>query len=467
MSFWLLEIFLDLIPVGLPFWLEIKVDGWAFLFTLALSTVAGILVGALPARRLLKVDLHTVLKETGKSSIGSLRRRRSSGMLVALEVGMTEALLVAAALAGLSFLELQKADLGFEPGDVLVAQIALPETEYAHPDEQRRYFQRLLEALHEVPGVRSAAVTSRLPLRRSDLLAPFTIDRRPAVRKTDGPVTSLRLISPKYFESLGIPLRRGRAFGEHDDQRSEPVVIVNATFARLFFPQEDPMGRRIRLTLPEQDTPWLNVLGIVEDVADYGPDSLPRPAVYVPLQQFPSRFMDIALRFSHAPESLANVVRQEVLELDSNLPVFDVTTMQQIVEESYWQNRFFAIIFAFFAATALVLASVGLYGVVSYSVRRRTPEIAIRMSFGAGSAQIFRLAAGEGMRSVAAGLALGLLAALGSSQTLSSLLFGVSPADPATFAGVILILGTVAFVSCIVPALRAIRIDPITNLRAD
>jgi putative ABC transport system permease protein len=388
-------------------------------------------------------------------------------MLVALEVGLTEALLVAAALAGLSFLELQKADLGFEPADVLAAQIALPEADYGRPDEQRRYFQRLLETLEELPGVRSADVTSRLPLRRSDRLTPFTIEHRPVVRQTDRPVTSLRIVSPKYFESLGIPLRRGRAFRDRDDSRSEPVVIASATFARLFFPQGDPMGRRIRLTVSEEDTPWLNVVGIVEDVADYGPNSSPRPAVYVPLQQFPNRFMDIALRVSHAPESLANALRQDVLRLDSNVPVFDVTTMEQIVEETLWQNRFFAILFAFFAATALVLASVGLYGVVSYSVRRRTPEIAIRMSFGAGSAQIFRLVAGEGMRSVAAGLALGLLAALALGRTLSSLLFGVSPVDPATFAGVVLILGTVGFLSSLVPALRASRIDPITNLRSD
>jgi putative ABC transport system permease protein len=451
----------------LPRYESITADTGVLGFTLALSLITGLLFGLMPALRASRPDLQQVLRDGGRSQTGFRGRLRS--VLVLAEVALALVLLIGAGLLVRSFSALLAVDPGFEPKGVLTVRIELPESKY--PDDQTRsvFYDQLFDRLGTIAGVESAGGIMPMPLTRSGYMLQLFIEGQPRPPLNQEPVSNIRLTATGYFETVGVPLLRGRLFTAAETSGAEPVAVINRSAAELFWPDQEALDQRITFGNPfdpeADEVIWWRVVGVVGDVHHESLAAETEPEIYLPLLQSPDEALTLVLRTAGDPTALVGPVRSELAALDPDLPLFSIRTLQQIVDESVAQPRFNSILLTVFAGLALLLAAIGVYGLISYSVTQRLREIGVRLALGAGRGSILRLIMGQGMLPVAAGSVLGIGIALLATRLLTSLVFAVSPTDPLIFISVTLLLLAIAAVACLVPAWRATRVDPIVVLR--
>jgi putative ABC transport system permease protein len=477
---WGIKLILYISPDAIPRSREIALDWRVLAFTVGLSVLTGIVFGIVPALQAGIVDVNETLKETGRGTSGRHWLRSS---LVVVEVATTLVLLIGAGLMIRSFYRLQKVNPGFSYDHLTSFTVALPRKKYADNEQREQFYNRLFENLRSLPGVESTAAASGLPLGNNGWQTSFTVDGRPLPPREQTPLMEACLVTPDYFRAMNIPLIRGRYFDEHDDrsflagkdlskldedQRAMAglnAIIIDEEFARRFWPNEDPVGKRIRQgTRP--DAPLLTVLGVVGRVKMEGlSQDSKRVQGYFPFAQIPRGNMTVILKAAGDPNQLIAAIRQQVKAIDPDQPIYNIRTMDQIRAESVAPERLNLTLLSIFAGIALVLAIVGIYGVMSYSVTQRTHEIGIRMAIGAQPRDVFRMVIGQGMMLALIGVAFGLVGAFALTRLMTTMLFGVEPTDPATFAAIAVLLTGVALVSCYVPGRRATKVDPVVSLR--
>lgn len=456
-------------PGNIPRLAGVGIDGRVLGFALLVALFTGILFGVIPALQASKPDLQsTFLKEGGRTS-SSGGRPGLRQLLVVSEMAMAVVLVAAAGLFINSFLRLQRVEAGYTAENVLVAPLSIPTSKYP-PDESKTivaFYEALLERVRALPGVQSASIGYQHPLS-GGWETSFQIEGMLELPQGERPEARLRPVAPGYFRTVGIPLLRGRDFTEHDVASAPGVVIINESFARAFFSDTDPIGHRLLRGQWWTGTPGeFEIIGVVGDVKMDGLTVSTPWAMYYPHPQQPFNAMNLVVRTAGDPLAMTGAVREQVWALDADIPVENVTSLEQIRTRSVAPQRFQTQLLGLFGILALALAATGIYGVQSYSVAQRTGEIGLRISLGAGAGDVLRLVVGQGMKLALAGLAIGLLGAFVVTRVISSLLFGVSPTDPVTFAAVASFLTVVALVASLVPALRAIRVDPVAALRVE
>jgi putative ABC transport system permease protein len=452
---------------GKPPSLDFSMDLRAMLYLAAITLGTGILFGLAPALRLSKLDVNTALKDGGRGSSGGGRGKYLSGLLVVVEMALAVVLLAGAGLMIRSFMNSYRSDLGINNTNILTMQIQLPNANYKLPAQQTAFFDRLKTRLDTVAGVEVSTVTSNIPLSGWwDF--NYEIEGQPQPDSRRRPSVDGIITTPDYFRVMGDQILAGRDFTKADGTPSALNIIVNRRCAETFWHGENAIGKRLRVYKKDVAQPWLTVVGIVPNIADSGQSrssASRRAIIYVPYGLETSSSMFVAARTSVPPSTLKQVFRREVQAIDNDLPVLDLRTMDEQLERNNWPYRVFGILFAIFAVIALGLASVGLYAVIAHSVSQRTQEFGVRIALGARDSNILRLVFSQGMTQLAIGLVLGLAAALAVTKVLKSLLVDVSPSDPATFVSVTLVLALAAGLGCLIPARRAIRVDPIEALR--
>ncbi|QSQ17730.1 ABC transporter permease [Myxococcus landrumensis] len=460
---WGLDGLMSLVPAELPRLDEVRVDGRVLAFALCVSLATGVLFGLLPALQASRPDLNAVLRQTGGGKLAGGQRSRDA--LVVGEVALALVLLIGAGLLLRTLWRLQDVDPGFREESVLTWSLSLPGNKY--PDEARQgaFFQQVAERVASLPGVRSAGAATDLPLGGANIWFDVEVEGRAPPTAEESANVGFQVVTSGYFQSMGIPVRRGREVTALDTREAQPVVVLNESAARRFFPTGEAVGQRLRLG--DSSTPWLTVVGVVGDTRYDGPDKDARPEAYVPALQRSLFFMSFAVRTDLEPLALAGSVRSAVASLDKDLPLSALRTMEQRVEAATARPRFVSLLVAVFALVSLLLASVGLSGVMAYTARQRTREIGIRMALGARPADVLRMVLGQGMRLALAGVALGLLGAWALTRVLSSQLFGVSATDPAVFGSLAVLVAGVALLATWLPAYRATLVDPQVALRGE
>ena len=452
-----------------PFWMHIAVDRAALLFTLGLTLLSGLACGLLPALQASRADVNQVLKDEGRGATG-LRIGWLSRLLVVGELAVCATLLVGAGLMIKSVVKLQDLDLGFETDHLLTARIALFDAQYPQPADRAAFFAELVRRLAAQPGVAGAAATSSLPTNEDADSDRYAVAGRAYARPEDQPTTLYAAISPGFFSTLGAAVVAGRDFGAGDGAGSLPVVLVNQSFAARECRRASPLGRRIRLgAAPGGTEPWRTVVGVVPDLKMQGlQDADQSPAgVYLPLAQRPPSFCSLVVRTHGAPLAALPALRREVTALNRDMPLYYTHTLRGVVKKNGFYLNLFGAVFGILGAAALALASIGIYGVISFSVAQRTQEIGIRMALGARQANVLAMILRQGAVQLAVGLAAGLLLALAAARPLRAVLLDIRPSDPATFLGVALVLAAVALTASYVPALRASRVDPLVAIHYD
>ncbi|MFL6208617.1 MAG: ADOP family duplicated permease [Pyrinomonadaceae bacterium] len=466
LSLWGVHLLKAFIPENISQAKAITVDARVLIFTLAVSLLTGLIFGLAPATQASNFNLNETLKEGGRDSATGSRGHRIRALLVVAEVAVALVLLIGAGLLINSFLRLHNVDPGFRADHLLTMQIALPKQKY--PDQTHRsvFYDELLRRVEALPGVQSAGVTTNLPLYPQGNSIGITIEGRPAPAPGQELIVATRVVSPHYFQTMGIQLLRGRGFSEQDKADAPGAVVISETMARRFWPGEDPTGKRICPGRPESPEDWMTIVGVVRDVRQFGLAAELKPQMYLSYAQagfFAPR--DLVVKTSVDPLGLAATVRANVWAVDKEQPVSDIRTMEEILSESVARQRFSTLLLGAFAALALVLAAVGLYGVMSYSVAQRTHEIGVRMALGAQTRDVLKLVVGQGLKLVLVGVLIGLAAAFVLTRVMASLLFGVSATDPVTFITISLVLLSVAVLASYIPARRATKVDPLIALR--
>jgi putative ABC transport system permease protein len=475
-----LRILLAFMPSGIPQLSELvahsSLDVNVLGFTLLVSLFTGILFGLVPAFHVSRPDLNSTLREgTGRGSAG-VRHMRARGLLVISEVALGLVLLTGAGLLIRSALSMRGVDPGFSTQNVLTFKTALSGSKFARTAAVAQFNRLLAEKLESIPGVQAAANIISVPTEIGPDM-PFQIEGRPASAGNSGGDEQWRYVSPHLFKAMGVPLLRGRVFTDNDSGKAPAVVIINEALARRYWPKQDPIGQQITIGKgvgPEFDDPSREIVGVVGSVRESGLDNDPPPIMYVPQAQVTDGFTALGnkilpvswvLRTSMDPLTLSEAVRREVTAADSQQAVFEFRSMEQVLKKSMDIRRFILLLLSFFAGTALLLAAIGIYGVMAYDVEQRTHEIGIRLAVGADTADVVRLVVRQGMTLAGIGVSIGLVAAFGVTRVLKALLYGVKATDPITFAGVALTLAAVALCATYIPARRATRVDPITALR--
>jgi putative ABC transport system permease protein len=454
---------------SVPAAFSVALDRSVLLFTIGVALVTGLVFGIVPALRTAGLDLREALNEGSRGSTSGPGHHRIRGVLVAAEIAMAMLLLVGAGLLLRSFARLQDVAPGFQPDHLLAADIPLSVTAYAKPEQRYEFYDRLVERAKALPGVRSAAAASFLPVSGGGGLIHVNITGRPPKSPHDFTAAGYRTMTPNYFETLGVRLLQGRLLTSGDTEKAPAVVVINSAMAHTFFPNENPLGKHMQLgALPEKEIPTMEIVGVVGDVLQ-GLGEEAKAEMYLPYRQadqlLPVFQMSVILRTAMEPLAATSALRSALAEIDPNQPLVNVRSMEQNIQTSVAQPRFRTWLIGIFAALALVLAAVGVYGVMSYSVTQRTSEIGIRVTMGAQPADILRIIVGEGLRLALIGVSIGLVGALLLSRVLRSFVFGVSTSDPVTFAGVAVILTLVGAAASYFPARRATRVDPLVALR--
>jgi predicted permease len=452
------------IPNGKPPSLDFSMDTRALIYLAAITIGTGLLFGLAPALRLSKLDVNTSLKDGGRGSSGGGRGKYLSGLLVVVEMALAVVLLAGAGLMIRSFMNAYRADLGIRNDNILTMWIQLPNANYLKPEQQLAFFDRLKTRIDTLPGVEISTVTSNLPLTGSwDF--PYEIEGEPQPDARRRPNVDAVITTPDYFRVMGDQMLAGRDFTAADGTPASLTVIVNRQFAQKVLHEENPLGRRFRLYKKDVAQPWLTVVGVVPNIPYTNQRTKRDPTIYIPYRLEINSSMSLAARTSVPPSTLKQAFRREVEAIDDGLPVLNLHTMEEQLERRNWPYRVFGSLFAIFAAIALALASVGLYAVIAHSVSQRTQEIGVRMALGATGSNVMRLVFSQGMTQLAIGLVIGLAAALGVTKVLKSLLVDVSPSDPLTFGLAAFVLTLAAAAGCLIPARRAMRVDPIEALR--
>jgi predicted permease len=462
---WALAALSTLGPEQLPRLQSVSLDGRVLLFTLGLTLLTGVLFGLAPALQAGQVNLNELLKEGGRGGSGQRQRRLRDGLVV-VEVALALVLLVGAGLLIRSFWKLQQADPGFIPEQVLTASLSLPGARYGDPARITAFQQQLLARVAALPGVQSAGLTSDLPWTGYDENAGFTIEGK-TFPPNDGPGGRYHFVSPGYFATIGVPLLNGRFFNANDQLNSPNVVLINHALAELYWPGESAVGKRFTFSSQPKEKDWFTIVGVVGDVKDFPQAAAAEPAFYWNTLQQASRQVILAVRTSAAPLSLVDAVRYEVRALDQDLPLAEIKPLETVAATALASQRFTLWLVGFFAGTALLLAALGIYSVLSYLVAQRTSEIGVRLALGAQFGDVLTLVLRQGMTLVMLGVALGLAAAFALTRLMKGLLYEVSATDPLTFAALGLLLTLVALLACWIPARRATQVDPLVALRQE
>jgi predicted permease len=466
LAIWGLDALVAISPANIPRLDQIHIDGRVLAFTLTVSLVTGVLFGLVPALQASKPDLNESLKEGGRGSAGSRRGRRIRSLLVVSEIALSLVLLIGAGLLIKSFIHLQKFDLGFNPNNLLTLRVQLGGAKYRQDPPVVNFFQQAIERMQNVPGVEAVGGISSVFLSDTPNSTNFTIEGRPFPTGAESIEAPLDSATPDYFKAMGIPLIKGRFFDDHDRDGSLRVAIVNETFVKRFFEGEDPLGKRYCYGQPNGDkTQWWTIVGVVGDMRRTGFDKDVRPETFMPQNQSPEIALTIVARTAGDPASYAPALRDAVWSVDKDQPVFDIKTMDATLVEMTAQRRFNMLLLGIFAAVALILAAVGIYGVMSYSVTQRMHELGVRIALGASARDVLRLVIGYAMRLALVGVGMGLLAAFFLTHLMGSLLYGVSATDPATFLLISSLLTGVSLAASYVPARRAMNVDPMIALR--
>jgi putative ABC transport system permease protein len=462
LAFWGIQLLIGFGPDNIPRLNEITIDPRVLLFTFAVSLLTGLVFGLIPAVQASRPDLNDALKEGSRGSTGG-RSGTFRNVFVVAEVSLALVLLVGAGLMIRSFLRLQAVETGFNPENVLTMRAQLPKKKYAEPQQILDFFKQAQDRIAALPGVQAVGAISYLPLTGG--LASrdaFKITGQPAPAPGQEPGVEVRVITPSYFRAMGIPLLKGRLLDERDVKESR-VLLINETMAKRYFAGVDPVGKQMEVfwdgSGPDE------IVGVVGDIREGSLNKEPEPAIYWSHPRVPYSGMALVVRASGDASRLATAVQKEIRAIDPDQPVSDVRTMQQVIAKSIARPRFNTLLLTIFAGVALVLASVGLYGVMNYSATQRTHEVGIRMALGASRADIMRLVVGNGMVLTFAGIVIGLLASWGLTRVMTNLLFGITATDLPTFIGVSAVLAAVAFIANYIPARRATRVNPVIALR--
>jgi len=472
LALWGVEFLVSLSPASIPRLNEISLDARVVAVTMSVSLLTGLLFGLAPAMQFSKPDLNETLKDVGRNSTDGRQRQRLRGLLVISELALSVVLLIGAGLMIRSFIRVQVADPGFNAENLLTMRLSLPRSKYPDFNRQTRFFQDLIERIQAQPGVQSTATINVLPLSGSTADRSFKIEGRNVIQGEPGPDEELRFISSGYFSTMGIPLLRGRAFTQRDNSESPRVAIVNQALADRYW-SRDAIGKRIAYSgLGEGKPNWCEIIGVAGNVKHLGPDIPAKPEVYLPFLQplFSTATstigpMYLVTRTATQPEALTGAVRGAIESVDSNQPVSNVRTMAQRISTALAQRRFNMLLLGIFAGVALLLASIGIYGVMSFAVTQRTRELGIRMALGASASDVLRLVLGQGLALTLIGVAGGLAASFVLTSLINSLLYEVSATDSLTFAAVSVILIIVSTGACFVPAVRAMKVDPMVALK--
>ena len=451
-------------PDNLPRLQEINVDWRVLFFTLALSGLTGLIFGLAPALQASRPRLQHTLKEGGAAATRGRHWLRN--LLVVGEVAIAMTLLVGAGLMLNSFARLQRVNPIVNAGKLLSVQINLLETRYPKAAQAATFFQELIRRVESLPGVEWVSLSTVQPLSGVAVNDPFSIEGRP-LDFNNAPVAGWQHVTPNFFRTMGIPIVAGRDFTERDTADTSGAAIINEAMARRYFPNEDPIGKRLTLGLPRPDNPWLTIVGVVKDIPHRDLESKAAPDWYLSYLGQPRRHGYLMARASGDPAGLAAAIRSQVSAIDKDQPVTAIRTLNEVIASTTAPRRFNTLLLAIFAAVALALAAVGIYSVISYSVTQRTQEVGVRMALGARPGDVIRLILKQGLAMTLIGVAAGILGAIAAARVMSGLLYGVTATDPATFVAISLLLAIVAMLACYLPARRAARVEPIAALRCE
>ncbi|OLD98473.1 MAG: hypothetical protein AUI36_45110 [Cyanobacteria bacterium 13_1_40CM_2_61_4] len=440
------------------------IDGQALLFAVAVSVASGLVFGLAPVVQLAGGSIYEALKEGGVQTSAGRRHHRLRNGLVVAELALALVLLSGAGLMVRSFLRMEEQKSGLEAAGVVTGRVTLPVAVYPEDADRRAFYAELLPRIAQLPGVTSASATANLPLGDDSWWRDVTREGQEQEAQGRRPGVFYSPVAPGFFATVGIPLRHGHDFTPADRESTPLVAIVNESAARQLWPGTDPIGKRFKFG-PEDRTGWRTVVGVVADVRQNARERRRVAQVYVPHAQHPIQSLTLVVRARGNPVALTPALRRLIQSRDPDLPFYDVHTLPEAIRLALWEPRLYAALMGFYALIALVIAAVGIYGVMAYSVARRTQEIGIRMAMGAARGAVLRMVIGQGMRLTAIGIGIGLAAAFAVTRLMASLLFGISASDPPTFLGVVAILAGSALLACWLPALRATRVDPMVALR--
>ena len=472
---WAVDLLIAMAPAGIPRVQEIGIDGTVLAFTIAISAIVGIAFGVIPALYVASQDPADSFRGEARGSTGSLRRSRLRAGLVVAQISLALVLLVGATLLIVSVRRLGAVDPGFRPDGVASFQLGVSTTKYPDAAAQRAFIGRLLERLDLIPGVRHAGAVFYLPLGSGDVNGDISLEGSAPAAPGKELIAGYRLVAGDYLNTVGIPLVRGRLLEPSDDKAGALTAVVNEALVRKFFGDRDPIGHRITFGSPDSTAEWREVVGVVGNVRHLGLTTDPTPEIYVPIQQlaadFWSVFVPIPLSFAVRSEvgfsALAPDIRRAVREVDPEQPISRLREATELVSDAVARQRFSMLLLVLFGGLALTLAAIGVYGVMAYAVSQRTRELGIRLALGARTASVRALVLGQGLGIALLGVGLGLAGALALGRLLTSLLYEVSPADPRVLAAAAVTLSAVSLLACLVPAIRATRVDPIDALRSE
>jgi putative ABC transport system permease protein len=469
LAYWGVGFLVHAIPPGqlalMPYLRGVSLNGTVLAYTGVISLLSGGVFALVPVFQANKADLHGTLKEGGRSSGTAVRSRLRNG-LVAAEIALTLTLMIGVGLMLKSTVKLLNVDPGFDPKNLLTLRVALIGTAYAQPQQRAAFQRQLIDRVHSLPGVRSAATVGKLPLSGGGDTGTPIIDGHAEDFKVSRPQANLRTVSTNYFNTIGVPVVAGRVFTAQDTLDAPRALVVNQSFARTFFPDRDPVTHQLSFVWDSGGRPW-NIVGVVGDENVNSLDAAVTPVIYFPYSQDPDQLLNVVVRTTQDPLAMANAVRSEISSLDRALPIFGMTSMSRMIEDSpsTFMRRYPTLLIGVFAAVAMLLAAIGLYGVISYSVTQRTQELGVRIALGAQRSDIFRLVLGQGLAVTIIGVVIGLAASFALTRFLSSLLFEVSPNDPIIISSVVALMIVVALAASYFPTRRAARVDPLVALR--